>query len=125
MASLTELPPEMLNQVASQLSTVDLGNLAMTFSQMRHLFEPLLSNMLKRLVFANPNSVRLVKPEHPEAYGINEVDFQDLNNDKADPAAVSESLKLLVEDLYTCPMLAKYVKHVFIDYIKLSSWNPT
>ena len=123
MASITRLPLEMLNTMALHLSAVDLGNLSMTCTQMRNVFDPILANQSKRLVFANPNLVRLIEPEHPAAYGINQEDLADLSNDEADAADIWENLSLLLKDLYACPTLAKYVKHVFIDYQKLSPLN--
>ncbi|KAG7007391.1 hypothetical protein G7Y79_00010g028920 [Physcia stellaris] len=113
----------MLNTMALHLSVVDLGNLSMTCAHMRNVFEPILASQPKRLMFANPNLVRLVEPEHPEAYGINQEDLIDLSNDETDVAELWDNLSLLLKDLYACPMLAKYVKHVFIDYQKLSPIN--
>ena len=119
-----DLPPELIEQVLLHLSTVDLGNLAMTCRRMRDWLDPELSSRLKRLVWADPNIVQLVRPQQPEAFGITQRDqlaSDDLQ--EAEALDVREDLRSFTEDLYACPMLAKYVKHVFIDYRKLSSVN--
>ena len=119
-----DLPPELTEQVLSHLSTVDLGNLAMTCRQMRDWLDPKLAGRLKRLVWASPNIVQLIRPQQPENYGITQSDklaSDDLHETEA--LAVRDNLRGFTEDLYACPMLAKYVKHVFIDYRKLSPAN--
>ena len=119
-----DLPPELMEQVLSHLSNADLGNLAMTCRQMRDWLDPRLASRLKRLVWANPNIVRLIRPEQPEDYGITQEDKLTSDNlQEAEALAVRDKLRGFAEDLYACPMLAKYVKHVFIDYRKLSPEN--
>ena len=116
-----DFPPELTAQVVSNLSTVDLGNLAMTCRKMRDGLDPILAGRLKRLIWANPNVVQLVRPEQPEAYGLTPRDKQACGNPpEIEPLAVQDNLRQFTDELYACPMLAKYVKHVFIDYRKLN-----
>ncbi|KAL8787757.1 MAG: hypothetical protein Q9195_007626 [Heterodermia aff. obscurata] len=96
----------------------------MTCRQMRDWLDPRLAARLNRLVWANPNIVQLIRPRHPENYGITQKDM--LASDSlpdAEALAVRDNVFRFTEDLYACPMLTKYVKHVFIDYRKLSSTN--
>lgn len=118
---LMDLPFELIEQVLLNLPTVDLGNLAMTCRQMRAWLDPKLAARLNRLIWANPNIVQVIRPQQPEIYGITQRDqLASENLPDAEPLAIRDNLRRLTEDLYACPMLAKYVKHVFIDYRKLN-----
>ena len=118
---LMDLPFELIEQVLLNLSTVDLGNLAMTCRQMRAWLDPKLAARLNRLIWANPNIVQVIRPQQPELYGITQRDqLASENLPDVEPLALRDNLRRLTEDLYACPMLAKYVKHVFIDYRKLN-----
>lgn len=117
-----DLPPELIERVVWRLSNVDLGNLAMTCRQMRDWLDPKLAGRLKRLIWADPNVVQLIRPQQPETYGITQRDK--LASDtlpEVEALAVRDNLRDFTEELYACPLLAKYVKHVFIDYRKFRS----
>ena len=122
---IMDLPPELTEQVLSHLSTVDLGNLAiMTCREMRDWLDPKLAGRLNHLVWANPNLVQLIRPQQPESYGITERDTLVSGDlDETEALVVRDNLRDFTEDLYACPMLGKYVKHLFIDYRKLSPAN--
>jgi hypothetical protein len=90
---------------------------------MRALLDPLLASRLKRLILANPNILRLAKPEGPEQYGIKPEDAEGPDTGEVEALAVRNDLMSYVHDFDACPMLAKYVRHAFIDYRKLSPAN--
>ncbi len=122
MASFVDLPTEILLLVISNLPTADVGNCAMTDRRLQEILSPRVAKQLKHLVFANPNVLRLVEPNDPEAYGIAHEDVRDLDDCEVDPLVICSSVGSFIETLFACPMLVKYVKHVFIDYGKLNPY---
>ena len=117
-----DLPPELIEQVVSRLSNADLGNLSMTCRQMRDWLHPKLAGRLKRFIWADPNVVQLIRPQQPETYGITQRDQLASDNlPDVEAHAVRDNLRNFTEELYACPLLAKYVRHVFIDYRKFRS----
>jgi hypothetical protein len=96
----------------------------MTYWQMRALLNPLLASRLKLLILANPEILRLVKPEYPEQYGIEREDAEGSETGEVEALAVRNDLLFCVHDLYTFLMVDKYVRHAYIDYRKLSPRNP-
>ncbi|KAL8914306.1 MAG: hypothetical protein Q9171_001026 [Xanthocarpia ochracea] len=122
MASFVNLPTEIVEMVISNLPTADLGNCAMTNRRLQGILSPRLAKQLKHLVFANPNVLRLVEPNDPEAYGIAHEHTQHLDDREVDSLVIGDSVGSFIENLFACRMLVKYIKHVFIDYVKLNPY---
>ncbi|KAL8858971.1 MAG: hypothetical protein Q9178_004452 [Gyalolechia marmorata] len=120
MASFVNLPTEIVEMIISNLPKADLGKCAMTNRRLQGILSPRLAKQLKHLVFANPNVLRLIEPNDPIAYGIAREDIQDLDDGEVDSIVIGDRVGSFIETLFACPMLVKYVKHVFIDYVKLN-----
>ena len=123
MSALHRLPAEMLMHILSYLGTVDHGNCAMTCQRLYRLIDPILEQRLKRLVFANPDIMRLVESDDVSRYGIDDHQLQNLDDSDVDPVVIRDHVLWLAEAFCACPLLVKYIKHVFIDYIQVSEYK--
>ncbi|KAL8792650.1 MAG: hypothetical protein Q9195_004778 [Heterodermia aff. obscurata] len=120
-----------MQHVFSLLPTADLGNCAQTCTRLRGCLHPVLASQLNRLMLADDIIVKRITPDQPEAYGIiqqervSEPRYPDMARpERLGCLAIRDKLDSFAKELYACPALAKYVKHVFVDYrLLVDEWE--